>query len=74
MKRQRKPSKRARRTTPSCILYSVFCDPIDEAPFKPLGGTQYQNKRDAVKELRELQPAFPDAYLGKVEITRCLNT
>lgn len=67
MKRRRTPSK--------CILFAVYRDPIDGEPFEPIGGLMHSDRGDAVKELREdFQSIVPEAYVAKIEITRCPKT
>ncbi|MEQ1792725.1 MAG: hypothetical protein ABL970_00925 [Nitrospira sp.] len=60
--------------SPTLTLYSVFHDPTGDDPFEPLSGMQYPDKRKAIKELQELRPTYPGAYLVKVVMTKCLNT
>lgn len=51
------------------VMYELFTDPPGEEPWKPMG-TIYSNKAEALKDLKNYLPAYPNAYMARVVYTR----
>ena len=55
------------------VRYELFVDPPEEEPWKPMG-TIYSSKAEALKDLKNYLPAYPNAYMARVVYTRIRPT
>lgn len=63
-----------RSTRPSTLTLYQVCNSEHGGPFNPVGATMFENKREALADLRSIRTRYPEVYLAQAVFTRCQDT